>query len=153
MSANDFWTTEKFEREVTAATVALYETEIDPRREQNTIHRFNRDELEAVRRHGVFIPAPDRVVIVGGTMSVLKWPASGCVSFGGCYKWNATDPAEDMIESYCRLIYFRRLNRLPSHSQPVANAQFSTSSPHITAESKPARILTCANSCAEPAKS
>lgn len=111
----DLWASEDFEQRVTAASVALYESKVDSYSDCNSIHRFDNNDLLMMRKRGIYISAPDRVVLAPECgMSVLKWPQSGCISIGSTYKKDG-DP-EDLIESYCRLIYFKRLSRLPSHS-------------------------------------
>lgn len=117
----DLWTSEKFEKEITAATVALYESEIDQECVQNSIARFDAGRFMTMRKHGVYIVAPDREVLAPEHgMSVLKWPVTGCISLGSQYKAEGDGQPEDLLESYCRLVYFRRLERLPSHSSMVA---------------------------------
>lgn len=119
MSA-DFWSSEDFERRVTAATIALYETQIDKESPGSaaSTHRFRKEELNRVRREGIFIPGPDRWIVMGG-ISTLTWPPSGCVSLGAHYKSGVANEPADLIESYCRLVYFRRLKTLPSHSAMI----------------------------------
>lgn len=117
----DMWSSEEFEKKVTAATVALYETAIDPECGGPGIAQFDAERLTRMRKHGVYITAPDRVCFAPGIgMSVLKWPSSGCISLGAQYKASGDGNPEDLIESYCRLVYFRRLNKLPTHSSMVA---------------------------------
>lgn len=113
---DDSWSSERFESQITAATIALYETEVD--RESatcNHVHKFTVAELGQMQQRGILIPAPGRIVI-DGPMSILKWPDSGCVGLGANYN----KPGEDLMESYCNLYYFRRINRLPGHSAMTA---------------------------------
>lgn len=113
----DLWASEDFEQRVTAATVALYETNVESYSDCNSIHRFDNTDLMVMRKQGIYITAPDRVVFAPGCgMSILKWPQAGCISVGSEYKENGDGKVDDLLESYCRLIYFRRLNKLPSHS-------------------------------------
>lgn len=113
----DLWASDEFEQRVTAATVALYETKVDSYSDCNSIHRFDNSDLMTMRKHGIYITAPDREVFAPGCgMSILKWPQSGCISVGSTYKQNGDGQVDDLLESYCRLIYFRRINKLPSHS-------------------------------------
>lgn len=115
----DLWSSEEFENRITAATVALYESATDSEcDDRHSICRFNAGDLIAIRKHGIYITAPDREIFAPGIgISVLKWPLSGCVSFGAHYK---ESPNEDLVESYCRIVYFKRLNRLPSHSSMIS---------------------------------
>lgn len=117
----DAWSSESFEQKVTAATVALYETKIDPASDQHSINRFSAERLMRMRNHGIYITAPDREVLHPDCgMSILKWPMSGCMALGSSYKKPNDGQADDLLESYCRLVYFKRLNRLPPHSSMIA---------------------------------
>lgn len=117
----DLWTSDEFEKDVTATTVALYETAIDQECDRRSIARFDADRFNRMRRHGVYITAPDREVLAPECgISVLRWPEVGCISLGAQYKTDYDGHPDDLIESYCRLVYFRKLNRLPPHSSMLA---------------------------------
>ena len=116
----DQWTSESFEHRITAATVALYESRTDPECHVRGISNFDASVFLKMRKHGVYITAPDRVCMSPEYgASVLRWPSVGCISLGSQYKGQGLP--DDLIESYCRLIYFRRLNKLPAHSVMLAN--------------------------------
>ena len=122
LEKSDAWSSEEFERRVTAATIALYENATDPECKVNGISNFDASHFARMRRHGVYIPSPDRVCLSPESgMSVLRWPPVGCMSLGSQYKVIGDGHPDDLIESYCRLVYFRRLNKLPSHSAMLAN--------------------------------
>lgn len=116
----DYWTKESFEDEITRATVALYETRIDPKcAKTSRPGGFRLEDMLAMRRHGVFIPAPDRIVLTPeseeqrfrpGAYQFLKLPESGCLSMGASYG-DRSDP--EFIQSYCRLAFFRRPRHIP----------------------------------------
>jgi hypothetical protein len=114
------WTSEAFEHRITAATVALYESRTDPECHVRGISNFDASVFLKMRKHGVYITAPDRVCVSPEYgASVLRWPSVGCISLGSQYKGQGLP--DDLIESYCRLFYFRKLNKLPAHSAMIAN--------------------------------
>jgi len=122
VNSDDAWTSDEFESRIIAATIALYETRTDVECEVRGISNFNSSSFSRMKTHGVYIPAKGRVCIDPEFgLSVLKWPQSGCMSFGSTYNTaNDGNAEDDLLESYCRLVYFRRLNKLPSHSKMLA---------------------------------
>lgn len=111
----DMWTGESFEDIITRTMVALYETKVHPRcATTSRLARFTVDDMLRIRRHGVTVAAPDRLFLAEGDMKAIDEhlatiPASGCISFGE--DLNPADP--DHMDSYCSLIYFRRVPKLP----------------------------------------
>jgi hypothetical protein len=111
----DNWTHEAFEDSIARAMVALYETKLDKHCSKTSrLARFTMEDLVRIRRHGVFVPAPDRILLAEGDMmsvddQIQALPPSGCFSMG-----ESRDPSDpDHMETYCGIYYFRRVAKLP----------------------------------------
>jgi len=130
MSAiHDSWSSDSFEDHITRATIALYETKIDSgatKYEKNhTPHFVSREHLRVVQRDGIFIPAPDRLIWGDGTeyigapgTQLMSLPMSGCVAMGS--NDHTVRPDTDDVATYCRIIHFRRVNKLPAGMKLIA---------------------------------
>lgn len=108
----DFWSADYFTDQVTAAFIAMYESEIDPDMggPGHGPARINAADLARVRRHGMLIPAGDRVILAEGYVGISRndAPMSACVAMGS-HRANG----RDMVESYCRVQFCKRIDRLP----------------------------------------
>jgi hypothetical protein len=119
--ASDSWTDESFEDIIARSMVALYETKIDPRcAGTSRLARFTPEDMARVRKHGVIVPAPDREYLwendgLHVDDLIKDIPQSGCISFGE--DKDASNP--DHMDSYCSIVYFRRVNRLPRKASMI----------------------------------
>jgi len=117
----DSWTDESFEDIVTRSMIALYETKLDKCcATTNRLARFTMDDMLRIRKHGIIIPAPDRLYLDEGDDSpidggIAELSLTGCFSFG-----EDTDPTNpDHMDTYCEIKYFRRVNKLPHKAASV----------------------------------
>jgi hypothetical protein len=111
MDSIDAWDDDSFEDMIARATIALYETDYSKDDVGRHWNQVANADIDRARKRGVFIPAPDRLIWEGGIDGIDGIPTVGCVSIGEDRRQDADD---DRIESYCRLQYFRRIDRLPS---------------------------------------
>jgi hypothetical protein len=116
---NDFWSDESFEDAITRGFVALYETEIAKEAKGKHFSQIDNSYLERIRRSGIFIPAPDRIIDGYSIDGIDGIPFSGCMSFGEAKK-NDQSP-DDLLESYCRVNAFRKVDRFPSGVKRTCN--------------------------------
>lgn len=102
---SDFWTDDKFEECVTKGIIALYETKIERSSYGRQWSQIKEEDLARVRRKGLFIPAPDRIWMRCPD-PMYDLPSAGCFALTK----EVNDP--DAIQSYCRINYFKRIDRL-----------------------------------------
>jgi hypothetical protein len=120
----DTWTDEAFDDAIARAMLALYESKIYHKSANNRSRSLTPDLLNAIRKEGVLIPAPDRVYQYAGdgrqmVDTNVKMIGSGCFSFGEDRRLN--DP--DSMSGYCRIEYFRRLSRIPRTVRMIVPGQ------------------------------
>lgn len=126
MIQKDFWTSDSFEETVTRATIALYESDIDPRDMGKHWSNVSQADLARIRRKGIFVPAPDRV-FQGSADAFVDVPLSGCMAFDPLTMDRTR--VDDTIPSYCQTSYFRRVDRLP---QEVRRTCLGAAYEHVT---------------------
>lgn len=107
---NDFWSSDKFEDIVTKGTIALFETEIDPRDCGKHWSKITKSDLAAIRSRGVFIPAPDRLFMTE-VDPLCKLPVVGSVAMA-CDDLPRNEQ-DDSIPSYFQITQFRRVAKTP----------------------------------------
>ncbi len=141
-SLKEFWNAEDFEDAVTRASIALYETKIvHPLGEKYArpgAQRLDADDLARVRRVGIFIPAPDRLILTRDDLGAAKIdpainvPGSGSISLMGWnrFEFRPDGPTDRItrlnggkslseVKGYTKIDFFRKLNRLPFGVTPT----------------------------------
>lgn len=111
----DAWDSDRFEDAVTRTVIALYETALSPDDVGPHWNQVAPAAIGVLRRRGVFIPAPDRLIWDNEIDGVDGVPSVGCVSIG------EDRAGGDTIESYCRLDAFRRIDRIPQQLRRPCN--------------------------------
>ena len=108
----DFWSYDSFVDAVTSALIAMYETKLDPECDNDThggLCTLTESDLFRIRRHGLTIPAPDRVFFGDHFDDACGTPSSACISFG-----SHRPPEPDGVQTYCRIVFCKRLVRFPT---------------------------------------
>jgi hypothetical protein len=120
----DLWNADNFEDEISRAVVSVYETKLDPtvKKVQKVFPMETRD-IQAIRRHGLYIPAKDREILLSDNHHVNRMvteiaslPLSGCISHGE----DRHAPGTDRFDTYCHVTFFRRVLKLPKNVIPIA---------------------------------
>lgn len=118
----DTWTDESFEDIITRSMIALYETKLSHKMKMVIpARRLDTDYLQRIRKHGIIVPAPDRLYWNPSErgrqlQERIILPISGAYSLGEDV--DNSDP--DHMNSYCRVEYFRRVKRLPQSMLAIA---------------------------------
>lgn len=99
------WTDDEFEDYVARAMIALYETKIaKAARKAPRSVRLTEKNIEAVRKQGIFVPAPDRITWAERFDSDLDGLPDRAMFTSFCPK-----KQKDHIDSYLDLVYARRV--------------------------------------------
>lgn len=119
----DKWTTDEFTALVEQTVKFFHDDKIEEKCLNGVkFHRLTPGTLREIRRTGIFIPADDREVWdehervpLDQLMEGLQ--PQGCISFGP----SPADPDDDdSIDSYCRLLHYRKLTKVPGSVRMVA---------------------------------
>ncbi len=103
---NDFWTRSSFIEAVTRAATTLYERDFRPDCFGDAFDKTTPSTIARMRKNGVFIPAPDRLVWGCDIDGVDGIPQEGCISIG-------ESPLGAGLGDYCRILYFVKKQKLP----------------------------------------
>lgn len=131
VSLKDSWTGDLFEDAIATASIALYESDIVPATDGTAYsggpQHIDTDDLRRARSIGIFIPAPDRIVLDGSDLGANKIdpcaviPDSGCVSLVSSGKIDVgLDEIKRDAFGYTQVCMFRKIQRLPGSVSPTS---------------------------------
>lgn len=114
--SEDFWSLESFEDKITRATIALYEKNFI--NDSLTFNRVSLKDFNKIKKFGVFIPNPNRLVHKCYIDGIDGIPQTACVSICDDSK---TIKRNDESDSYFRMEYFNRIDKLPNTIRQINN--------------------------------